>query len=107
MRKAKGLFELASWHKDTYEDLGDGAKLTRVSVTQTCGGDGTGGGGEWLMGLPPRRDRPLRRPPTRPGRRRRPQRRVRVGDDRRVRRSDGRAGPPWSLRDQEPKSWSG
>jgi hypothetical protein len=52
--KAKGSFELASWQEDTYEDLGDGAKLTRASVTQTFGGDIDGEGAvEWLMAYRP------------------------------------------------------
>jgi hypothetical protein len=54
MVKAKGSFELASWQEDTYEELGDGAKLTRASVTQTFGGDVDGEGAvEWLMAYRP------------------------------------------------------
>jgi len=54
MTKAKGSFELASWQEDTYEDLGDGAKLTRASVTQTFNGDVDGEGAvEWLMAYRP------------------------------------------------------
>jgi len=54
MTKAKGSFELASWQEDTYEDLGDGAKLTRASVTQTFAGDIDGEGAvEWLMAYRP------------------------------------------------------
>jgi hypothetical protein len=50
MTKARGEFELASWNEDTYEELEDGGKLTRASVTQTFTGDVTGDGSvEWLM----------------------------------------------------------
>jgi Protein of unknown function (DUF3224) len=50
MTKAHSSFELASWAEDTYEDLGEGAKLTRASVTQTFAGDVVGDGAvEWLM----------------------------------------------------------
>ncbi len=50
MTTARGSFELASWNEETYEDLGDGAKLTRASVTQRFDGDIEGDGAvEWLM----------------------------------------------------------
>jgi hypothetical protein len=50
MTEARGSFELASWNEETYEDLGDGAKLTRASVTQKFAGDIDGEGAvEWLM----------------------------------------------------------
>jgi hypothetical protein len=50
MTKAKGAFELASWDENTYEELDDGGKLTRASVTQTFTGDVSGEGAvEWLM----------------------------------------------------------
>jgi Protein of unknown function (DUF3224) len=50
MTKGKGSFELASWNEETYEELDEGAKLTRASVTQTFEGDITGDGAvQWLM----------------------------------------------------------
>ena len=50
MTEARGSFELASWNEETYEELGDGAKLTRASVTQQFAGDIEGEGAvEWLM----------------------------------------------------------
>lgn len=50
MTSAKGTFELASWNEETYEERDDGAKLTRVSVTQKFTGDVAGDGAvEWLM----------------------------------------------------------
>src|SRR5882724_9440937 len=50
MTKAKGACELASWDENTYEELDDGGKLTRASVTQTFTGDVTGDGAvEWLL----------------------------------------------------------
>ena len=50
MTTAKGQFELGSWNEDTYQELGNGGKLTRASVTQQFSGDVTGTGAvEWLM----------------------------------------------------------
>src|ERR1700688_4459641 len=50
MAEARGTFELASWKEETYEELDDGAKLTRASVTQKFEGDIEGDGAvEWLM----------------------------------------------------------
>ena len=50
MTKATGSFELASWNEDTYEEMEDGRKLTRASVTQKFTGDLAGEGAvEWLM----------------------------------------------------------
>jgi len=50
MSNAVGAFELASWEEDTYEELGDGGKLTRASVTQAFSGDVVGDGAvQWLM----------------------------------------------------------
>ena len=45
-----GSFENTSWDEDTVEELGDGAKLTRASVTQVFSGDVEGeGAAQWLM----------------------------------------------------------
>jgi hypothetical protein len=50
MTKAKGSFQLASWDETTYDEIGDGAKLTRASVTQKFAGDVEGDGAvEWLL----------------------------------------------------------
>src|SRR3954471_13547277 len=50
MTTAKGQFELASWTEETYQELDNGGKLTRASVTQQFSGDVTGAGAvEWLM----------------------------------------------------------
>jgi Protein of unknown function (DUF3224) len=50
MTNANGSFELASWEEDTYEELEDGGKLTRASVTQAFNGDVVGDGAvQWLM----------------------------------------------------------
>src|SRR5690242_13885895 len=50
VKKATGGFEIASWDEDTYEELGEGARLARASVTQKFTGDVTGDGSvEWLM----------------------------------------------------------
>jgi hypothetical protein len=38
MTEAKGSFELAGWDETTYEELGDGGKLTRASVKQNFDG---------------------------------------------------------------------
>jgi Protein of unknown function (DUF3224) len=54
MVKATGSFELASWDEETYEDLEDGGKLTRASVTQSFTGDIEGDGAvQWLMAYRP------------------------------------------------------
>jgi hypothetical protein len=54
MTKAKGSFELASWDEDTYEEMDNGAKLTRASVTQTFSGGAEGdGAAQWLMAYRP------------------------------------------------------
>jgi hypothetical protein len=54
MVKATGSFELASWDEETYEELEDGGKLTRASVTQTFAGDIVGDGAvQWLMSYRP------------------------------------------------------
>lgn len=50
MSTAKGHFEVSSWEEDTYEEIGDGAMLTRAAVTQTFAGDVEGhGSAQWLM----------------------------------------------------------
>jgi hypothetical protein len=50
MPSATGAFEVTSWDEDQYEDRGNGAKLSRASVTQRFEGDITGdGAAEWLM----------------------------------------------------------
>jgi hypothetical protein len=50
MGNATGSFELASWNEESYEDAGDGSKLTKASVTQTFEGDIEGTGAvQWLM----------------------------------------------------------
>lgn len=50
MTRATGSFELASWDEETYEEMADGRKLTRASVTQKFTGDVAGAGAvEWLM----------------------------------------------------------
>jgi hypothetical protein len=54
MVKATGSFELASWDEETYEELEDGGKLTRASVTQQFSGDVEGDGAvQWLMAYRP------------------------------------------------------
>jgi len=48
--KAEGSFEVTSWSEATYEELGDGAKLTQASVEQGFVGDVAGEGSvRWLM----------------------------------------------------------
>ena len=48
--KASGAFEVKSWNEETYEEIDGGAKLTRVSVTQSFSGDFVGEGTvEYLM----------------------------------------------------------
>jgi hypothetical protein len=50
MSTATGAFEVTGWQEDEYEDRGNGAKLSRASVTQRFEGDITGeGSAEWLM----------------------------------------------------------
>jgi Protein of unknown function (DUF3224) len=44
MATATGTFTVASWDESTYQDLGDGAKLTKASVTFGMEGDITGKG---------------------------------------------------------------
>jgi Protein of unknown function (DUF3224) len=38
-RQAEGSFQVTSWEESTYQDLGDGAKLTRASIKQDYSGD--------------------------------------------------------------------
>jgi len=50
MTKASGTFELQSWDEEPYEELDDGGKLTRASVTQAFEGAVVGDGAvQWLM----------------------------------------------------------
>ena len=50
MPKARGSFRIASFKEDTYEDRGDGAKLTHASGDQAFSGDIEGDGQvHWLM----------------------------------------------------------
>jgi len=50
MSTATGAFQVTGWQEDEYEDRGNGAKLSRASVTQQFEGDITGdGAAEWLM----------------------------------------------------------
>lgn len=50
MSQATGEFTVDSWDENTYQDLGDGAKLTRAEVTQTFSGALAGAGSvQWLM----------------------------------------------------------
>ena len=50
MAAAHGSFEVATWDENTYEERGEGGKLTRASVTQSFNGDIKGeGAAEWLM----------------------------------------------------------
>jgi len=50
MPSLTGRFTIDSWTEETYEDLGDGAKLTLAKVTQTFeGGIGGSGAVRWLM----------------------------------------------------------
>jgi len=44
MATATGTFTVASWDESTYQELGDGAKLTRATVTFGMEGDITGKG---------------------------------------------------------------
>ncbi len=50
MRTARGTFEVVSWEEEPFEQLEEGAKLTRARVTQRFTGDITGQGSvQWLM----------------------------------------------------------
>ncbi len=54
MPEASGQFQMDSWDEQTYQELQDGAKLTRVSAKQTFSGDLEGAGAvEWLMAYRP------------------------------------------------------
>ena len=44
MAQARGTFTVASWDESTYQDLGDGAKLTKATITFGMEGDITGKG---------------------------------------------------------------
>ena len=50
MPKIIGEFEVGNMSEETYQDLGDGAKLTRAGGTQVFSGGVTGEGAvQWLM----------------------------------------------------------
>jgi len=50
MSIATGVFEVASWKEDTYQELDGGGKLTRASVGGSLTGDLSGNTSvEWLM----------------------------------------------------------
>ena len=50
MSMAAGGFEVTAWNEETYQELADGAKLTRATVSETFTGDIVGEGiFEWLM----------------------------------------------------------
>jgi hypothetical protein len=50
MPKISGEFEVGSMSEETYQDLGDGGKLTRAGGTQAFSGGLTGEGTiQWLM----------------------------------------------------------
>jgi len=50
MPNATGEFEIQSWNEDTYQELKNGGKLTRATVTQAFTGDLSGAGDvQWLM----------------------------------------------------------
>lgn len=54
MAKAKGSFQITSFNEDTYEDRGEGAKLTHASGDQAFSGDIEGEGQvHWLMSYRP------------------------------------------------------
>ncbi len=54
MSQLSGGFKIDSWDEQTYEELGDGAKLTEATVTQTFEGDIAGTGSvRWLMAYRP------------------------------------------------------
>jgi Protein of unknown function (DUF3224) len=46
MAQATGTFTVASWDESTYQDLGDGAKLTKATITYGMEGD-IAGKGTW------------------------------------------------------------
>lgn len=49
-----GTFELVSWDEASYEEPGDGSKLTMAAVTQKFSGDIEGdGSARWLMAYRP------------------------------------------------------
>jgi Protein of unknown function (DUF3224) len=48
--QATATFKIKSWDEDRYDELGDGAGLSRASVTQAFSGDIEGDGSvQWLM----------------------------------------------------------
>jgi hypothetical protein len=50
MPTATGSFEVKHWNEAAYEELDDGAKLTRAEVEQSFTGDVAGeGAAQWLM----------------------------------------------------------
>ena len=50
MAEAKGIFEVANWKEDTYEELPNGGKLSEAKVKQRFTGDIAGEGSVvWLM----------------------------------------------------------
>src|ERR671930_2796495 len=50
MAEAKGIFEVADWKEDTYEELPNGGKLSEAKVKQRFTGDIAGEGSVvWLM----------------------------------------------------------
>ena len=50
MPTATGSFEVKHWNEAPYEELDEGAKLTRAEVDQSFTGDVAGDGGvQWLM----------------------------------------------------------
>ena len=54
MAKAKGTFDITSFNEDTYEDRGEGAKLTHAWGDQAFSGDIEGSGQvHWLMSYRP------------------------------------------------------
>jgi hypothetical protein len=54
MVKAKGTFDITSFNEDTYEDRGEGAKLTHAWGDQAFSGDIEGSGQvHWLMSYRP------------------------------------------------------
>ena len=46
MAQATGTFTVASWDESTYQDLGDGAKLTKATISFAIEGD-IAGKGTW------------------------------------------------------------
>jgi hypothetical protein len=54
MAKAKGSFDITSFNEETYEERGEGAKLTHAWGDQTFSGDIEGSGEiHWLMSYRP------------------------------------------------------